>query len=87
MDRSLDKGSFSLSSLWLKAGEHCSYEEHIQMKTKLSSHECFAERKSERRSLTELAYNGCAELSEILQIEKDARDGEEEEPEVVKNRQ
>ena len=54
------------------------------MKTKLSSHEFFAQRKSERKSLTELAYNGCAELRDILEIEMDARDGEEEEPEVVK---
>lgn len=84
MDRSLDKGSLSLSSLWLKAGEHCSYEEHVELKAKLSSHEYFPERKSERKSLTELALLADhAELREILQIEKDARDGEEDEPEVV----
>ena len=74
----------ALSSVWLKAGEDCSYEDHIKLKTKLSSHEFFAQRKSERKSLTELAYNGCAELRDILEIEMDARDGEEEEPEVVK---
>jgi hypothetical protein len=87
MDRSLTKGSLTLSSLWLKAGERMSYEDHINYKAELSSMEHYAERKAERRSLRELAYHydgpGCPELREILEIEKDARDGDLSEPEVV----
>ena len=82
MDRSLIKGTVALSSLWLKAGEHMSYEEHIDYNIALSSSSHFEERAFERHRLREIA-DRCADMGEILEIEAEAREGDLSEPQTI----
>ena len=82
MDRSLGKGSVSLSLLWLELGGDTSYEGHMLLKEELSSKDSFARRNAFRGSLHEKAAQH-ADLANILSLETETRSGVTAEPESI----
>ena len=83
MDRHLSKGTAGLSAAWLAAGANITWEEHQCYKEILSAADSFDERNTARREL--LARIGTEPLvSRFLSIEAGLRDGDGDEPPVIK---
>ena len=79
MDRSLSKGTAALAFLWLQQAEPGDWHSHQPAKEILSSADEFNDRAEMREQLVEMAVND-SEIAEILEIEKNARDGVTAEP-------
>ena len=79
MDRSLSKGTFALTSLWLSRADQLDYVAHQLEKELLSAEDNHDARAEERENLV-LQASLDEDVAEILEIEAELRKGNRDEP-------